>query len=299
MPTPPLLTPGARVALIAPAGPLRGDEDLARAIDNVRFFGWDAVPGEHVVARTGYFAGTDAQRLADLQRAIQAEDIDAIWFARGGYGAMRLLEQIDYDALRRRPKTIIGYSDITALHAAIGRRTGVVTYHGPTARARLTDFSRDSLGRAIARGEDSLGAAPGARILRPGNASGTLRGGNLALLAALVGTPFAPSLDDAILILEDVNEAVYRIDRMLQQLRLSGMLRGVRAIVAGHFTNCTPESDDGARSLDEVLLETAEMIGVPCVAGVPVGHIDDQWTVPLGLEGVLTAETEVRLTVTR
>ena len=295
--TPPLLERGARVALVSPAGPLRGDADLARAVDNVRSFGWEAVPGEHVLARTGYFAGADAQRLRDLQQAIDADDIDAIWFARGGYGAMRLLEHIDYDALRRRPKSIIGYSDITALHSAIGERAGLVTYHGPTARARLSTFSRDSLARAIVSGADPCGVAPHARVLRPGRAHGALRGGNLALLAALAGTPFAPALDGALLVLEDVNEAVYRIDRMLVQLRLAGMLRGVRAIVAGHFTNCSPESDDGARALDDVLGETAELLGVPCVAGVPVGHIEDQWTIPLGRQATLVADAEISLRV--
>ena len=294
---PPLLAPGARVALLAPAGPLRGEDDLARALDNVRSFGWEPLAGKHVLARTGYFAGTDAERFDDLQRALDDDDIDAIWFARGGYGAMRLLEHIDFDALRRRPRVIIGYSDITALHAAIGVRAELVTYHGPTARARLSAFSRDSLTRAVVAGADPCGAAPGARVLRPGRARGTLRGGNLALLAALAGTPYAPSLDGALLVLEDVNEAVYRIDRMLQQLRMSGMLRGVRAIVAGHFTDCPPESDDGARSLDDVLMETADRLGIPCVARVPVGHIEDQWTIPLGRTAELVADGPVSLSV--
>ena len=296
-PPPPPLQRGARVAIVAPAGPLRGEDDLARAIANARALGWDAVPGEHVLARTGYFAGSDAQRLADVQRAIARDDIDGIWFARGGYGAMRLLDALDYDALRRRPKTIIGYSDITALHAAIGVRAELVTFHGPTARTPLTPFSRESLERAVAAGTDPCGTAPGARVLRPGRAHGVLRGGNLALLAALAGTPFAPSLDRALLVLEDVNEAVYRIDRMLVQLRLAGMLRGVRAIVAGHFTDCSAQSDDGARALDDVLLETAELLDVPCVADIPMGHIADQWTLPLGRSAELSAETPVALRV--
>ena len=291
--TPPLLARGARVALVAPAGPLRGEEDLARAIDNVRHFGWEPAPGAHVLARTGYFAGSDRERLQDLQHAIAAEEIDAIWFVRGGYGAMRLLDALDYDVLRRRPKSIIGYSDITAVHAAIGERSGLVSYHGPTARARLSSFTRDSLARAVVAGADPCGNAPSARVLRPGRARGTLRGGNLALLAALAGTPFAPTLDGALLVLEDVNEPVYRIDRMLQQLRLAGLLRGVRGIVAGHFTDCPPESDDGARALDDVLLEIAALLDVPCVAGVPVGHVEDQWTMPLGKSAELVADAEV------
>jgi len=287
---PPPLTAGARVAIVSPAGPLRGEHELARAIDNVRALGWEAAPGNHVLARRGYFAGSDEQRLRDLDGAIGSDRIDGIWCARGGYGVLRLLEHIDYPALRRRPKAIIGYSDITALHSAVAVQAGVVSFHGPTARAPLSAFSRDSLERAIGRGEDPCGAAPGARVLRAGRARGPLHGGNLALLAALCGTPFAVAMEDSILVLEDVGEAVYRIDRMLQQLRLSGALRGCRGIVAGHFTDCPERADDGERRLDDVLTELAEALDVPCVAGVPIGHIDEQWTVPLGRVGELIAE---------
>ena len=289
---PPPLAPGARVALVSPAGPLRGEEDVARAVDNARCFGWEPVVGEHALARTGYFAGPDDARLADVNRALADDTIDAIWCIRGGYGAMRLLDGIDYAALERRPKAIVGYSDITALHAAVGARCGLVTFHGPTARAELTPFSRDSLARALgAGGGDPCGAAgDGARTLRPGRARGRLAGGNLALVAALAGTPYAPSLDGAILVLEDVNEAVYRVDRMLRQLLLAGSLRGCRAIVFGHCTDCPEESDDGARRLDAVLEEVASLLGVPCLAGIPLGHISDQWTIPLGADAELDAE---------
>lgn len=287
---PPLLGVGARVALVCPAGPLRGEHELRQAADNVRSFGWEPVPGEHVLARTGYFAGSDADRLRDLNDAFAADDIDAIWCVRGGYGAIRLLEHIDYASLHRRPKPVIGFSDVTALHAAIGTRAELVSFHGPTARAPLSTFSRDSLERALVRGEDPCGMAAGGRVIRAGRARGPLRGGNLALLAALAGTPYAPSFAGAIVVLEDVNEAVYRIDRMLQQLRLAGMLRGVRGIVAGQFTECPEESDDGARALDDVLAETAAACGVPCIAGAPIGHIEEQWTLPLGRDAELSAE---------
>jgi len=279
---PPLLAPGARVALVAPAGPLRGEEDAARAVENARAFGWEPVLGRHALARRGYFAGTDAERAADLNHALADDAIDGVWCLRGGYGAMRILDHLDYGALRRRPKPLLGYSDVTALHCAVAARSGLVSYHAPTARAHLTPFSRDSLERAVMQGGDPCGEAPGARPLRPGRAAGTLAGGNLALLASLVGTPFAPALEGAILVLEDINEAVYRVDRMLRQLLLAGALRGCRAIVFGQCTVCPEESDDGARPLDDVVAEIAEAIGVPCLAGVPVGHIDDQWTLPLG-----------------
>lgn len=293
---PPPLAPGARVALVSPAGPLRDEKDLARACDNARAFGWEPVPGAHVLDRDGYFAGPDATRLDDFNRALRDDSIAGIWCVRGGYGAMRLLPHLDYDALQRHPKSILGYSDVTAIHLAILRRADLASFHAPTARAVLTPDSRASLRRATVTGEESCGQAPDARVIRPGRARGTLVGGNLALVAALVGTPFAAPLDGAILMLEDIGEAVYRIDRMLQQLLLSGSLHGCRALVFGQCTDCPEASDDGARRLDDVLAEIAQALDIPCVAGMPFGHISDQWTLPLGVVAELDADARTLYT---
>jgi muramoyltetrapeptide carboxypeptidase len=290
------LAPGARVALIAPAGPLRGDDEVERAKSNARSLGWEPVVAPHARRRTGYFAGDDAARLGDLTDAMHDRAIDGIWCLRGGYGAMRLLPDIDYDAFARAPKPLLGYSDITALHAALGTRCGVITYHAPTARQPLTDFSRESIARAVTRQGDSCGIAPDARVIRAGVAKGRLAGGNLAVLTALCGTRFFPNLAGAILILEDINEAIYRIDRMLRQLLLAGTLDAVSAIAFGHCTSCSEESDDGARTLDEVLGEVADALGVPCIAGIPVGHVPDQWTLPLGAAAELDVDAR-RLSV--
>jgi muramoyltetrapeptide carboxypeptidase len=284
------LAPGARVALVAPAGPLRGREDIECAIANARALGWEPVVATHALTRTGYFAGDDATRASDLNAALRDSRIDGVWCLRGGYGAVRIVDRIEWDALGKHPKPVLGYSDITAVHGAIARQAGLVSYHAPTARSPLSAFSRASLENAVMRAEDSCGVAASARALRAGRATGRLEGGNLAVLAGLVGTPYLPSLDGAILVLEDVNEAVYRIDRMLVQLRLAGALNGVRAIVFGDCTNCPEESDDGARRLDDVLLEVAEQLGVPCLAGVPIGHVADQWTLPLGAMAEVDAE---------
>jgi muramoyltetrapeptide carboxypeptidase len=287
---PPPLGAGARVALIAPAGPLRGAEELDTAMAQARSLGWEPVPGAHALGRTGYLAGDDALRLRDLNTALADDAIDGIWCLRGGYGAMRLLRGVDYAAATRYPKALIGYSDITALHAAIGRECGVVTFHGPTARSALTPMSRDSLVRAVVQQGDPCGVADAARVLRGGRARGRLVGGNLALLASLVGTPWAPDYTGALLVIEDVGEANYRIDRMLRQLELSGALGRVAAIVFGHFTEGTDPSDESARRLDEVLGEAADFAGVPAIAGAPVGHIADQWTIPLGAMAELDAD---------
>jgi muramoyltetrapeptide carboxypeptidase len=291
---PPLLAPGARVALVAPAGPLRGEEELARAVENARSFGWEPVVGAHALARAGYFAGHDCARAADLDAALRDPSVDAVWCLRGGYGAMRLLEAVDLGALCARPRPLIGYSDVTALHCsaaahAATRGETIVTYHAQTARAEFTPFTRDSFVRALVTGGDPCGHAPAARALRPGSAWGRLAGGNLALLAALVGTRHAPRFDGAIVVLEDVNEPVYRIDRMLRQLLLAGTFTGCRAIVFGQCTDCPEESDDGARSLDDVVAEVADVLRIPALVGVPVGHVADQWALPLGARAELDA----------
>jgi muramoyltetrapeptide carboxypeptidase len=288
---PPLLAAGARVALLAPAGPIR-DADLERAKANARRFGWEPVVSPSAQAADGYLAGSDEQRARDLNDAIADKKIDAIWCLRGGYGAMRILDAIDYQALARRPKALIGYSDVTALHAAFGRLAKLVAFHGPTARQTLPPFSAESLDCAVARGENSCGDMPKATTLVGGSAHGRLVGGNLALLTALIGTPYAPDYSGAILVIEDVNEAHYRIDRMLTHLRLSGALAGLAGLVFGRFTDIPKEFGDQVWTLDRVLADAAKRAGVPCVSGAPFGHIDEQWTIPLGARAELDADAK-------
>jgi muramoyltetrapeptide carboxypeptidase len=291
------LASGARVALIAPAGPLQKPDELPRAQENARTLGWEPIVGDHATERLGYLAGHDRDRLNDLNRALRDPKIDGIWCLRGGYGILRILDAVDYDALSRLPKVIIGYSDVTALHAAVQRRCSLVTFHGPTAREMLTDFSRDSFQRAVIRRVDSCGTAVLAREINAGTAEGRLVGGNLAVLSSLAGTPFAPDFTDSILVLEDIHEPVYRIDRMLQQLRLTGALSGCRGIAFGECVRCPEDAGGVGRPLDELLGELAHALGIPCVAGIPVGHIPDQWTIPLG--AIATLDTKARsLTVT-
>jgi muramoyltetrapeptide carboxypeptidase len=284
------LSAGARVSLVAPAGPLRGEEELHAAIAHARSLGWEPVVAPHALARNGYLAGSDEQRAHDFNDALRDDGVDGIWCLRGGYGAMRILPALDYDAMRRNPRPLLGYSDITALHCAINVCCGVVTYHGPTARGVLTEFSRDSLVRAMVEQVDSCGSAPLARTVRSGRATGRLVGGNLALLAALAGTPYAPDYTDAILVLEDVGEATYRIDRMLQQLRLSGAFSHLAGIGFGQFTECTDPLDADPCPLEDILRDVADIAGVPALAGIPLGHVRDQWTIPLGARAELDAD---------
>ena len=283
---------GSRVALVAPSGILPDRAQVELAMENARSLGWIPVLGENVSELHGYLAGTDEQRAADLNKALRDETIDAIWCVRGGYGAMRLLRDIDFPALKANPRPLIGFSDITALHAAIHSECGIVSFHGPTARGELTEFSRDSLLRAVEAQVDPCGEAASARVLRPGKARGRLAGGNLALIASLMGTPWSVDFDGAILIIEDIDEAVYRVDRMMRQLLLAGALGQCAAIVAGDFRPPAGETSEGNRSVDEVIAEAAEEAGIPCLAGAPFGHIDDQWTIPLG--AVAELDTEAR-----
>lgn len=273
---------GSRVALVAPAGILQTKSQLTQAERNAKSLGWIPVRGQNVQSTHGYLAGTDKERVADLNAAIRDESIDGIWCVRGGYGAMRLLPEIDYSALRDNPRPLIGFSDITALHAAIVKECGIVSFHGPTARGKLSDYSRESLLRAVSEQRDSCGVAAEGRVLREGKAIGRLAGGNLALVTALVGTPYSVDFNGAILVLEDVGEAVYRIDRMLRQLLLSGSLQKCAGLVAGDFRPPAGDKTFDIFAVDDLLREAADIAGIPCLAGAPFGHIADQWTIPLG-----------------
>lgn len=285
---PPLLGVGSRVALVSPSGPLKDVTELVRAEGHARMFGWDTIVGPHAMSRDGYFAGNDADRSADLLAAIADPSIDGIWCLRGGYGAARLLPALDLAVIAGQPKALIGYSDITALHSAWSR-AGIISFHGPTARSTMTPFSLQSFTRAVVRGEDSAGEAPDSVVLRGGVATGRLAGGNLALAASLCGTPFALDFRDAIVVLEDINEATYRVDRMLTQLRQAGTFNGCVGLAFGHCTNCDEQSDEGSRTLEAVVGECADALGVPALMGIPVGHINDQWTLPLGALATLDA----------
>ncbi|HEX7939981.1 MAG TPA: LD-carboxypeptidase [Gemmatimonadaceae bacterium] len=291
------LTAGTRVALVAPAGPLKPG-DLDRAIANCKTLGWEPVVGTYADAKQDYFAGPDELRASDFNKAIRDDSVGAIWCLRGGYGAMRIMEALDYAALKKHPKAIIGFSDITALHSAVALKADLCSIHGPTARGALTPFSEKSLRAATSRKDQPAGVAPNAVTLVKGKARGRLVGGNLSLLSAMHGTPWQPIYDGSILVLEDVNEAPYRIERMLLQLRLSGDLQKCAGIAFGQFTNPAEDASIGGttRTIADVVAEAARICKVPAIAGIPLGHIEEQWSLPLGADAELDAD-EKRLTV--
>ena len=298
---PPRLVPGCRVALVAPAGPLLERDDLHRAAELCRLLGFDPVLGQHAGGHHGYLAGTDAERLADLNAALTDPAIDAVWCIRGGYGMTRIVAGVDFAGFARRPKPVIGFSDITVLLAALHQQTGVVTYHGPVARHSMTGFTREHFERVLlGTGSGPLGRLPQPEsvlvptthrivTLRGGVAEGPLQGGNLSLLQCLVGTPYLPGLAGALLFIEDVGEEVYRVDRMLSHLRLAGALDRLAGVIVGRFTEMGRRGADGALGFDQVLATYLEPLGIPVAHGFPIGHVEDQWTLPIGVRARLDA----------
>jgi muramoyltetrapeptide carboxypeptidase len=299
---PPRLAPGARVALVAPAGPLLERDDLVRSQALARALGWEPVLSAHAGEHYGYLSGTDEERLGDLNAALNDPRIDGIWCLRGGYGMTRILPGVDFAAARRKPKVILGYSDITALLVPLYVETGLVTFHGPIARHECGPFQRWHLDRVVANvnAPGRLGRlAPPAETLVPekdriatlvpGVAEGPLVGGNLTLLQCLLGTKWMPDLRGAILFIEDVGEDVYSIDRMFSHLTLAGKLEGVAGVLVGRFTELKKGGEDGSMGVDQVLARYLEPLKVPVAFGFPVGHIDEQWTLPIGVKARLDA----------
>jgi muramoyltetrapeptide carboxypeptidase len=288
---------------VAPAGPLLERDDLTRAEALCRALGYEPVVGAHAAGHYGYFSAPDADRLADLNAAFRDPAIDAVWCIRGGYGVTRILDGVDFEALARRPRPVIGYSDITALLAAVVRRAGLVAFHAPTARAEMPPFSRRHFDLVLTNPApagllEPLAPPPDVLVphtnrvvpIRGGAAEGPLAGGNLTLLQCLIGTPYFPDLDGALLFLEDVNEDLYRIDRMLAHLRMIGALARLSGVLVGRFTGLKRHMNDGALGVDEVLDHYFGPLGVPVAHGVPIGHIDDQWTIPLGVRARFDAD---------
>jgi muramoyltetrapeptide carboxypeptidase len=306
---PPKLAPGSRIALIAPAGPLLETDDLTRAEVLCRALGYEPVLGKNAHNHYGYLAGSDEDRLFDLNHALQDPTVDAVWCIRGGYGVTRLLDRVDFAAVAGRPKAVIGFSDITALLNAVRCAAGVVTFHGPVARAGMPAFSRNHFERILTRVEPAgrlgrLEEPAGVLVpqehrvvtLRGGTAEGPLAGGNLTLLQCLIGTPWFPDLADAILFIEDAGEHLYRVDRTLAHLRTIGALQGLAGIVVGRFTDLDRGGRDGALGFDQVLSHYFGPLNIPVAYGFPIGHIDAQWTLPLGVRARLDADAgEVEL----
>ncbi|TWT48824.1 S66 peptidase family protein [Botrimarina hoheduenensis] len=287
----PALRPGDTVSLVAPASPPQ-PAAFTNAVAALERLGYPSKCYRDVCASAGYLAGDDASRIAELHAAFDDPDTKLVLAVRGGYGVGRLLDRIEFKRLVRRPKFVVGYSDITALHAAIQRQTGLVSLHGPNLVGGLGDDSAASLPErdqwlALVSGKLATGAdlcpssaAANLRTVTPGVAQGRLIGGNLAVLNALIGTPFQPDFEAAILLLEDTGETPYRIDRLLTQLRTAGLLAQLAGVLVGAFSDTGAETSAGA--VEALLDEFLTPLGVPVLAGLPIGHEHPNLPLPLG-----------------
>ena len=300
---PPRLRPGDTVGLVEPAGFTADSFDLALVIETVRAMGLVPRPAPHLLSRYGYLAGRDEERAGDMMAMFADPAVKAIFAVRGGWGCARILPHLDFDRIRAHPKLLIGFSDITALHLALAARTDFPSIHGPNAASAWGELSWNSFRTLAFEGGTPTYATPAGtedrlvqragriRTFRPGWARGPLLGGNLTVLAALVGTPYLPDFDGAILFLEDVDEAEYRIDRMLTQLSLAGILGKVAGVVFGQCTSCTAQgSSTVGFTLSQVLEQHLAPLGVPAFQGALFGHVANQFSLPVGVPAEIDAE---------
>ncbi len=302
---PKVLRAGDTIGVIAPGTAVPDPDRLALVEPTLKYFGLRAKLGRYVGQGSGYVSRTVNERLDDLHAMFRDPEVQGVFCIRGGYGSMGLLDRIDYDLIRRYPKVFVGYSDITALHLAINRQSGLVTFHGPIVLSSFTDYTQQSFRQALFDTKPAgkltnppernpLRPAHPLRTIRAGMATGPLVGGNLSLVTALMGTPYEIETRGRILFLEDTGEEPYRIDRMLTQLRLAGKLAQAAGIVFGECNDCGPRDYQPSFAWDasfgEVLDQQLGAARVPAFTGLTIGHTSDQLTLPLGVQATLNAD---------
>ena len=299
---PPSLKPGDTVGLINPASFI-SPENIEEVKQTLTSLGLNFKLGAHIFDRYGYLAGRDIDRAADVNAMFADRSVRGIITMRGGWGCNRILPLINYKLIRNNPKIIMGYSDITSLLLAIYGLSGVVTFHGPVGTSTWNQFTVDYVkrilfnGEAVAMqnslnaGEDITATPVPVETIFPGKARGKLVGGNLSVLAAMVGSAYLPSWKQTILFVEEINEEVYRIDRMLTQLKLAGILDQISGFVFGQCTKCDPEHPEKSLTLAQVLQEHILPLRIPAWYGSMIGHIKDKFTLPVGVEVEIDAST--------
>jgi muramoyltetrapeptide carboxypeptidase len=299
----PRLRPGDTIGLVSPANATFEREPLKMAVEVLQALGFKVKPGEFIAARRGPFAGTDAQRAADINAMFADDSVAGILAMTGGSGCNRIVDKLDYALIRRKPKFFGGFSDLTCLVNAIHRQTGLVAFHSPVAVSEWNDYSVQSF-KAIAMNaeaavlrnpivkpvDDLIAREERITTVRPGKAQGRLVGGNLTVLASMAGSAYFPDCRGALLFLEDINEYIYRIDRCLSTLRLAGALSQLSGVVLGRFTKCEPGEGYGSLTLDEVFDDYFLPLNVPVYRGAAIGHIKRKLTVPVGAPAEMDAD---------
>ena len=288
------LNPGDTNRLVSPSAATDERISLQLAREAMQALGFKVKSGEHLGSRYGHLAGTDAQRAGDLNAMFADDEVRAVICIRGGSGAARLLPLLDYAAIRANPKVLLGYSDITALHSAILAQAGLVTFHGTMGSGSWPEFNVDQFKRLFFERElmqyRNVSEANGDLVPRKnrtltitgGKARGELVGGNLTVLTALAGSKYVPDFAGRILFLEDVEEAPYRIDRMLTTLKLMGALDVIAGFIFGECTDCDPGKGYGSLTLDQIFDDHIKPLGIPAYRGAMIGHIREQFIVPHG-----------------
>jgi muramoyltetrapeptide carboxypeptidase len=304
---PKVLRAGDTVGLITPSTGVSDPDRLALAEGMVRHFGLKPKWGKNVRKRSGYLGGSVAERVDDLHAMFTDREVAGIFAIRGGYGSAQLLDQIDYGLIRANPKVFVGYSDITAMHLAITKKAGLVTFHGPVAVSRFTDYTQRFFRKALFETapvgpvtnppeSNTLRPSHPLRTVRPGRATGRLMGGNLTLISTTMGTPYEIETRGRILFIEDVGEEPYRIDRMLTHMKLAGKLEAAAGIVWGECADCRPNdykpSFDSNFSLGEIVDSILGELKIPVLGGLTIGHTDDQLTLPEGVMATLDADKQ-------
>ncbi len=294
------LQPGDCIGIVAPASCM-DREDFAAGIEELKGLGYRLKIGRSCRAMYGYFAGSDDLRAADINRFFLDDEVKAIICMRGGYGAARILDKLDYEGIARHPKQFMGFSDITVLHVALGEKSHLSTIHGPMVTTFVDGlepecYTTESMARGLQGtlypGEIPLPEGRELETVFPGTAEGVIIGGNLSVLASLVGTPYELKGDGALLFLEDVGDYTYRVDRLFQQLWMSGLLNRVNGILIGDFFGADDDYEEGDFLLDEVLAHYAELSGKPMLKGVPAGHGYNNLYLPFGVHAVMRASED-------
>ncbi len=276
---PRMLEKGDRVGVISPSGPVH-ESELEQGLDMLKSSGYEVVLGSGVYLRHGYMAGEDGLRLADFHDMFADPEIKAVFCSRGGYGAMRLLRNIDYELVRNNPKLFIGYSDITALHMALHLRTGLVSFHGPVVRGfhenKGANFKK--MIEVVSNPQPQPLSLKMGSVLAAGKAKGPLMGGNLSVICSLLGTPYLPSFKGSVFFMEDRGEQPYRVDRMLTQLLMSGKIDDISCLLLGEFRECGEDE-----AIADLMKERLAGLGIPVIKGLPVGHGANNLALPIGV----------------
>jgi muramoyltetrapeptide carboxypeptidase len=301
------LVAGDTVGLVLPASSELAGDEISFARDQLTAIGFNVILGAHVFDRWGYFAGRDRDRADDVNRMFADDKVAGIVCFTGGWGSPRVLPYLDYDLIARKPKVIIGYSDITALLNAIHQRTGLVTFHGPVGASSFEPYSLENFKRVV------MTDAPAGELTPPpkkpselvdrvnriikfagGKASGRFAGGNLTMVHTLMGTPYEVDTNGAVLFLEDVHEEPYRIDRMLTTLALAGKFDHLAAFVWGRCSDCQIKGP--SFSIEDILRDRFASAPYPAISGLSFGHIEQKLTVPIGVMGTVDADA-ARVTI--